>query len=452
MEADAATPVPGPFGAPLVLPREQHPISRREIDPDALKILFRLQRLGFTAYLTGGAVRDMLLGRKPKDFDIATDARPNQIRKYFANAFIIGRRFRLAHIRFRGGKVIEVATFRRDPGPLEAGEDAAATEAPLEPAAPAGPLREAAHGYAFGTPAEDAWRRDITLNALFYDPATAAVIDYVGGVADLRQGRIRVIGDARVRFREDPVRMWRVIRYAARLGFAIDEEIAAAIVADRELLRSCSEARLYEEFAKDLLGPCAQAVFARHREFGVLRLLLGGIGAALEDDAGMFAAACALLAVADNEKETGRASDLAEMMALLLWPWAEPQLGDGGFDPFPPLKKAFLGAGMIVSLPKGMRAQLIDLLALVARMKRALASGVVRGSLRQRPGYAQASRLCFVIARARAPQEGESFESLFREAFPGRPLEGGGTRRRRRRRRPGGAPPASEPPAGRPAP
>ena len=120
-DASAIGPVPAPGGEPLLLPREQHSISRRDIDPDALKILFRLQRLGFTAYLTGGAVRDMLLGRKPKDFDIATDARPNQIRKYFANAFIIGRRFRLAHIRFRGGKVIEVATFRRDPGPPPAG-------------------------------------------------------------------------------------------------------------------------------------------------------------------------------------------------------------------------------------------------------------------------------------------------------------------------------------------
>ncbi|HOW45431.1 MAG TPA: hypothetical protein PK919_09700 [Candidatus Aminicenantes bacterium] len=435
-DASAIGPVPAPGGEPLLLPREQHSISRRDIDPDALKILFRLQRLGFTAYLTGGAVRDMLLGRKPKDFDIATDARPNQIRKYFANAFIIGRRFRLAHIRFRGGKVIEVATFRRDPGPPPAGEEATA------PALPSEPLREAAHGYAFGTPAEDAWRRDITLNALFYDPATASVIDYVGGVADLRQGRIRVIGDARLRFREDPVRIWRVIRYAARLGFAIEGEIAAAIAAERERLRSCSEARLYEEFSKDLLGPRAQAVFARHREFGVLRLLLGGIGAALEDDVEMFAATGLLLAVADGEKEAERPPDLAEMMVLLLWPWAEPQLGNGGVDPFPLLKKAFLGAGMIVSLPKGMRARVIDLLALVARMKRALAGGAMRGSLRQRPGYASASRLCFVIASGRAPLEGESFESLFREAFPGRPLEGGGPRRRRRRRRPSGAPPA----------
>ncbi len=406
-------------GGPLILPRAEHSLSRRDIDPDALKILFRLQRLGFTAYLTGGAVRDMLLGRKPKDFDIATDARPNQIRKYFANAFIIGRRFRLAHIRFRGGKVVEVATFRSDPPPPP--EGGAGGSAPL---------------YVFGTPEQDAWRRDITVNALFYDPTTASVIDHVGGVADLRQGRIRVIGDAGARFREDPVRVWRVIRYAARLGFAIDGELAAAIRAQRELLGGCSQARLYEEFSKDLLGARARDVFALHREFGILRLLLGGIGEALENDGRMFAASLALLAVADAEKEAGRAPGLDELVALLLWPWAGPRLGTGGPDPFPLLKKAFLDAGMVVSLPKGLRAQVIDVLALAVRLLRALGDGNMRWSVRQRPNYEPASRLCFMITQGRVPEEGESFELLFQKAFPGRPPMGGGRPRRRRRRRP----------------
>jgi poly(A) polymerase len=420
MDAERGIPGAAPDAAPLVLPRAEHPVSRRHIDPDALKILYRLRHLGFTAYLTGGAVRDLMLGRTPKDFDIATDARPNQIRKYFANAFIIGRRFRLAHIRFRGGKVIEVATFRRDPG-------AAAMAAPPEPAAPQ---------FAFGTPAEDAWRRDITVNALFYDPVTATVIDHVGGVSDLRQRRIRVIGDAGERFREDPVRIWRVIRYAARLGFAIDAEIGAAIRAQRGLLAGCSEARLYEEFTKDLLGAGAQAVFARHREFGVLRLLLGRIGAALEDDDGMFAVSSTLLGIADAEKAAGRAPGLDELIALLLWAWAAPQLNNAGPDPFPALKKAFLGAGMVVALPKGMRAQVIDLLALTGRLLRALGDGNMRWSARQRPGYALASRLCFMITQGRVPEQGETFELLFQKAYPGRPPMGGGRPRRRRRRKP----------------
>lgn len=413
----------GGGNGPLILPRAEHALSRRDIDPDALKILFRLQRLGFTAYLTGGAVRDLLLGRKPKDFDIATDARPNQIRKYFANAFIIGRRFRLAHIRFRGGKVVEVATFRSDPPPPPAG--GAAGSAPL---------------YVFGTPEQDAWRRDITVNALFYDPATASVIDHVGGVADLRRGRIRVIGAAGERFREDPVRIWRVIRYAARLGFAIDGELAAAIRVQRELLGGCSQARLFEEFSKDLLGARARDVFALHREFGVLRLLLGAIGEALENDGRMFAVSLSLLAIADAEKEAGRAPGLDELVALLLWPWAEPQLGKGGPDPFPLLKKAFQDAGMVVSLPKGLRAQVIEVMALAGRLLRALGDGNMRWSVRQRPGYAQASRLCFMITQGRVPEDGESFELLFRKAFPGRPLMGGGRPRRRRRRRPASAP------------
>jgi poly(A) polymerase len=412
---------PAGSAGPVVLPRAEHCVSRRHIDPEALKILFRLQRLGFTAYLTGGAVRDMLLGRTPKDFDIATDARPNQIRKYFANAFIIGRRFRLAHIRFRGGKVIEVATFRRDPGPDDA-------PAGGEPGA-------GAPQHAFGTPEEDAWRRDITVNALFYDPASASVIDYVGGVADLRQGRIRVIGDAGERFREDPVRIWRVIRYAARLGFAIEDGIGAEIRGQRQLLAGCSEARMYEELSKDLLGPRARAVFALHREYGVLRLLLGRIGEALEKDDRMFAVSSSLLDIADAEKEAGRTPGLDELIALLLWPWAAPQLAGAGSDPFPLLKKAFLGAGMVVSLPKGMRAQVIDLLTLAGRMVRALGDGSMRWSARSRPGYALASRLSFMITQGRVPGEGESFETIYQKAFPDQPARGDGRPRRRRRRR-----------------
>lgn len=400
---------------PRVLARSEHSLSRRDIDPDALKILFRLQRLGFTAYLTGGAVRDLLLGHRPKDFDIATDARPNQIRKHFANAFIIGRRFRLAHIRFHGGKIVEVATFRRDPGPAAA----AGQEAPL---------------YAFGTAEEDARRRDITVNALFYDPATASILDYVGGVDDLRQRRIRIIGDAAERFCEDPVRIWRVIRYAARLDFALEEGVAAAIRRERGLLVGCSQARLYEEFSKDLLGARSREVFSGHREFAVLRLLLGRVGEALEEDDGLFAAAAALLAAADKEKEAGRAPGLDELLAMLLWPWAEPRLNAGGADPFPLLKKALQDANMLVPLPKATRAQVIDLLSLTARLRRALGDGAMRGSTRERPNYAQASRLCFLIARGRFPGEGESFASLYREAFPGMPLAGGRPRRRRRRR------------------
>jgi len=418
MSMDDARPGRQADMEPLILPRSEHTLSRRHIDPDALKILFRLRHLGFTAYLTGGAVRDMLLGKTPEDFDIATDAHPAQIKKHFANAFIIGRRFRLAHIRFRGGKVIEVATFRKDPGPaaLHSGPGAAPPQ------------------YAFGTPAEDAWRRDITVNALFYDPVTAEVIDYVGGVADLRQGRIRVIGDAAERFREDPVRIWRVIRYAARLGFQIGAEVGDEILASRHLLAGCSDARLFEEFSKDMLGPQARAVVAGLREFGILSLLLGRIGAAYESDPGLFAGVCVLLDIADREKALHRDPGLGEMSVLFFWPWVESLLAGTTADPATILRKEFLDAELAVALPKSLRAQAIDVMVLLNRMIRGLRSGNMRWSLRGRPQYPQASRLYFLVEQHRAPAEGESFESLFQKAFPARPLRESGRPRRRRRR------------------
>ncbi|HEX7502154.1 MAG TPA: hypothetical protein VF451_01935 [Acidobacteriota bacterium] len=407
---------------PLILPRSEHTLSRRHIDPDALKILFRLRHLGFTAYLTGGAVRDMLLGKTPKDFDIATDARPAQIKKYFANAFIIGRRFRLAHIRFRGGKVIEVATFRKDPGPA--------------PDAAAGVEGERSPQHAFGTPAEDAWRRDITVNALFYDPVSAEVIDYVGGVADLRQGRIRIIGDAAERFREDPVRIWRVIRYAARLGFRIGEEIGNEIRASRHWLAGCSDARLFEEFSKDMLGPQTRSVVEGLREFGILGLLLGRMGAAYESDPRLFARVCALLDIADREKALRCDPGLGEMSVLLFWPWVESLLAAAPVDPGTILRKEFMDANLAVALPKSLRAQAIDVMVLLSRMMRGLRTGNMRWSMRGRPQYAQASRLFFLIEQHRAPEEGESFEILFQRTFPSRPLREGGRRRRRGKKRP----------------
>ncbi|HSP91651.1 MAG TPA: hypothetical protein VLN08_12120, partial [Vicinamibacterales bacterium] len=198
---------------PLVVPREAHTLSRRDVDPEALKVLYRLKDAGFKAYIVGGGVRDLLLGRRPKDFDIGTDAHPYQIKKLFRNCFIIGRRFRLAHIRF-GTKVIEVATFRRQVTEEEQAE--AQAHAAAEEGAGAQGGGEEGHGphdhlvhrdNTFGTPEEDAFRRDFTLNALFYDIATFSIIDYVGGLADLRAGVVRSIGDPVVRFREDPVRM-----------------------------------------------------------------------------------------------------------------------------------------------------------------------------------------------------------------------------------------------------
>jgi poly(A) polymerase len=257
---------------PVVIPRAEHTISRREIDPDALKVLYRLQQFNYVAYLVGGSVRDLLLQRKPKDFDVGTDAHPYQIKKLFRNCWIIGRRFRLAHVRF-GQKTIEVATFRRHVLPGTENEPAT-TEVPDSPAAepPSGDLL-IRHDNTFGTPEEDAFRRDFTINALFYDIATFSIIDYVGGLQDLRDGVIRSIGDPGQRFQEDPVRMFRALAFAARLGFILDPPIVDAIREHGHLIATASPARLIEEYYKVLRSGAAEKTFRLMAAHGLLETI-----------------------------------------------------------------------------------------------------------------------------------------------------------------------------------
>ncbi len=251
-------------------------ISARDVDPDALTVLHRLQSRGFTAYLVGGGVRDLLLGRTPKDFDVATDARPNQIKKLFRNAFIIGRRFRLALIRF-GEKQIETATFRRDPG---ADDDAAAAAPPPDPDREGGLYQESDN--VFGTPEEDALRRDFTVNALFWDPATGEVIDYAGGLKDLRRKVLRCIGDPDVRFREDPVRMLRAIRLGSRLGFSIHPDSLAAIRRYGSEIAAASKPRLFEEILRLFTFAKSREAFGRLHETGLMREVLPALDAYVE--------------------------------------------------------------------------------------------------------------------------------------------------------------------------
>lgn len=416
---NARNTVPDLSGDAVVLKKPEHGISRRNIDADALRLIFRLQHLGFTAYLTGGAVRDMMLGKTPKDFDIVTDARPGQIKKYFHRVFIIGRRFRLAHVHFSGGKIIEVATFRKH---SSFGGSAADGERDVPETI-------------YGTPREDALRRDITINALFYDAVRSQVIDYVGGIADLRSRRIRVIGDSGERFREDPVRIWRVIRYALRAGFDIDDATEREISVQRHLLARCSPARLFEELSKDLSHKQTHLVVAGLRKYGLLRQIIGRAGEAYETDAVLSARLDMLLEVEDSEKVKGRRLMLDDMYAVLFWPWLEPQLAASQGDMHAALKKALSDAGMQVLIPKSLRAQFGDILVLVGKMLRALGTGHVRWSLRGRPQYAQASRLCVLIEKGRAPEGEESFESLFRQAYP--QAQAAGPPRRQRRRRSG---------------
>jgi len=232
---------------PVVLARSQHNLSRKNIDPDALKVMVRLSRYGYQAYLVGGSVRDLLLSKKPKDFDVGTDAHPGQIKKLFRNCRIVGRRFRIVHVFFRGNKIIEVSTFRRSP-----------QSSPADHAHDTPSLKKGDN--TFGLPHEDAQRRDLTINGLFYDISTFSILDYVGGIKDLKKGVIRTLGNPDVRFTEDPVRMLRAVRYAVRTGFDIAPETYDAILRKAPALKEINLSRLQEEFSKDLTGDMFQAV------------------------------------------------------------------------------------------------------------------------------------------------------------------------------------------------
>ena len=246
---------------PIILPRAEHHISRKQFDDMTLKVLYRLRGQNFKAYLVGGCVRDLLLNRVPKDFDVATDATPSQVKKLFRNCFLVGRRFRLAHIRF-GNEVVEVATFRRH---------AHADDLPEDPA-DHHHFRE----NVFGTPEEDASRRDFTINALFYDIDSFAIIDYVGGLRDLAERRIRMIGDPLVRFQEDPVRMLRALEFAARLDFTVDPATYNGILHCAPLIASAAPARVREEFQNLFRYGIAGAVLRSANETQLLAPLLTG--------------------------------------------------------------------------------------------------------------------------------------------------------------------------------
>ena len=256
---------------PIIYKRADHCISRKDIDSDALKVLYRLNSLGYTAYLVGGGVRDLLLGRKPKDFDVGTSATPNEVRKSFRNCFLIGRRFRLAHIRF-GQKVIETATFRRN----------SQTVGEIIEHAAEGPFED----NTFGTPETDAYRRDFTVNGLFYNIKDFSVIDWVGGMKDLNKKIIRSIGDPEIRFREDPVRMMRAVKFSARLGFKIERVTTAAIKKYHSSILTAAVPRVCEEIFRLFTYGCSADAFKLLYKFGLLGDLLPELSRFIDSDGG----------------------------------------------------------------------------------------------------------------------------------------------------------------------
>lgn len=242
---------------PTVIPRAEHPVSRANISANALKVLYRLRSAGYQACLVGGGVRDLLLGREPKDFDIATNARPEEVYRLFRNCRLIGRRFRLAHVQF-GQEIIEVATFRAQQAN---GDDHEAAGVRLDEGG------RIISDNVYGSIQEDARRRDFTVNALYYDIDNFAVLDYAGGMADLEAGLIRLIGEPEQRYREDPVRMLRAVRFAAKLGFRLHPDTEAPLHRLGQLLEDISPARLFEEILKLFLGGCAVQTFELLRHY-----------------------------------------------------------------------------------------------------------------------------------------------------------------------------------------
>jgi poly(A) polymerase len=294
-----------------VIDRSDHPISRRAIPENVLKVLYRLHRSGYRAYLCGGSVRDLLMGRTPKDFDIATDAHPMDVRRLFRNSRIIGRRFRLVHVIFQD-MTVEVSTFRREPERgqergQEDVEDLLITD-----------------DNTFGSPLQDARRRDFTINAMFYNIADFTIIDYIGGLDDIRDGLVRVIGDPDLRFREDPVRMMRAIEFASRLGFQIEPATWDGILRHRAEILKASPPRVSEEILELLRRGWSNGAFRLMVESKLLEPLLPEIYRAI--GTGHAPYFWKMLAVLDRTVQSGRRVSDAVLLCVLMLPWVVDEL------------------------------------------------------------------------------------------------------------------------------
>lgn len=296
----------GVHDQPRIYERGEHSLSRRQVSECALKVLYRLHKAGYKACLVGGGVRDILLGLEPKDFDIATDAHPDEVRELFRNCRLIGRRFRLAHVRF-GPEVIEVATFRGaqdDNARLESDEGRILQD------------------NVYGDIHEDVWRRDFTVNALYYDISDFSVIDYVDGMEDLRARVLRLIGDPEQRYREDPVRMLRAVRLAEKLGFEIDPAAAAPMPALSHLLGHIAPARLFDEALKLFQAGAAVKTFRGLRRHGLFRELFPETDRILDGEAGAEATALIERALENTDRRVAEGLPItpAFLFAALLWP------------------------------------------------------------------------------------------------------------------------------------
>jgi poly(A) polymerase len=304
-----AGPIPTD-NVPNIIPRSAHPVSRSSISPNALKVLYRLKDSGFQAHLVGGGVRDLLLGREPKDFDVATDAHPEQVQRLFRNCRLIGRRFRLAHVIF-GREIIEVATFRamQDPATDNERQQHVDAEGRL--------VRD----NVYGTIEDDALRRDFTVNALYYNVADFSIVDYTGGMHDLESGVLRLLGDPDTRYREDPVRMLRAVRFATKLGFRLEPATEQPIHALAPLLGDIPPARLFDEMLKLFMSGFALANFEMLRHYHLFEQLFPLTEVSLAHEQNNFPHILVSRGMANTDARVaeGKPVTPAFLFAILLW-------------------------------------------------------------------------------------------------------------------------------------
>ncbi|RME32819.1 MAG: polynucleotide adenylyltransferase PcnB [Gammaproteobacteria bacterium] len=424
---------------PRIIPRSEHRISRANISEQALKVLYRLKKAGYQAFLVGGCVRDLQLGREPKDFDVATDARPEQVKELFRNCRLIGRRFRLAHVHFGRDNIIEVATFRAQ---HEAGEGE-------------GVMREGRilRDNVYGDIDQDVWRRDFTINALYYDIGDFSIVDYVGGVEDLERGIIRTIGDPEVRFREDPVRMLRAVRFAVKLGFRIDPEAERQIQRLGHLLEEMPPARLFEEVQKLFLSGVALQTFEMLRHYDLFGYLFPEVEAVLAQEEEGFPHMLVIQALKNTDQRVaeGKPVTLAFLLAAFLWEALQARESELQAQGHAPMEALQLAAREVigeqtrrVSIPRRISMFMKEVWTLQARLARRTGKRVWRtlAHPRFRAAYD------FLVLRARVDdslQELADWWTSFQAAVPEEQRrlvaaleKGDRPRRRRRRRRPAG--------------
>jgi poly(A) polymerase len=419
---------------PVTIPRDEHNISRANISRNAVKVLYRLNNAGYQAYLVGGGVRDLLLGREPKDFDVATDASPEEVKSVFTNCRLIGRRFRLAHVHF-GREIIEVATFRSNQGNGEQAEHQTENGRILS-------------DNVYGTLEEDAQRRDFTINALYYSVEDFSVIDYAGGMEDLKKGVIRLLGDPESRYREDPVRLLRAVRFAAKLGFVIESDTEAPMIELAPMLQDVPAARLFEEVLKLFLAGAALETFEKLRHYDLFGQLFPTTEEALthEDHEFPITFVSRGLQNTDRRIQEDKPVTPAFLFAVLLW---EPvrlraeELQASGTHAYEALQMAasevLSTQASTVSIPKRFSYPMRDIWQLQSRFYQHNGKRPYR--LQSHPRFRAAYDFLLLRAESGEVDQAEAdwwtrfLEKQSKDEVPSEQAEARPGRRRRRRRR-----------------